>query len=773
MRATLVCFLLALFSPGECVRSLGDPNYFCDAKLMAPSAKVPTNVNQLRPADITVIGAIGDSLTAANGAGAPKDPPDPLAIILQYRGLSFHAGGQLTLEEQITVPNILKKYNPNLKGYAVNTGSENVWEVAKLNGGIPGAKSLAGGQNLTAQAKALIQKMKAHPEIDIENDWKLLSIFIGGNDVCGWCSHPYPGPDSDVSPEGYAKGIYDAVQVFSQLPRTIVSLMGFMHMDLLRKIDNGQFFCQALHVFECHCEADNVSDADLRNVSISYQIEAQKIEDAHEFERDDFTFVIQPWFQNVDQLPQVKNESFLDFFAPDCFHFSQLGHSIVGHNLWNNMLQPVGSKDHWMDLGITEAHLSCPDPTCPFFRTYKNSQDCSQYMSPEPITASVIMKSFLLLALALTQTALADLKTLGAPGFTCDPKVMVPSAHVPTNVNQVRFADIKVIGAIGDSLTAANGAGAAPHDAIAVILQYRGLSFHAGGQVDLDEQITVPNIMKRFNPSIQGYAVGTGSENVWEVARLNGGVPGAESGDLKGQAESLITKMKNHPDIDFQNDWKLINLFIGGNDICAYCQDKIKNSSGTHSPEHFRDNIKAAVQVFKDKMPRTIVSMTGMFNMGMLRRVDRGQFFCDGLHTFECPCEADKNFTNADIDDVCQNYMKTQQQLQDTGVFEADDFTLVIQPFFNGVHTPPMADGKVDLTFFAPDCFHFSKFGHAVVAKNLWNTIVQPVGQKQTQVNLSDANPTLSCPSTTCPFVPTVKNSQNCAQFWTPSTLDA
>lgn len=89
-------------------------------------------------------------------------------------------------------------------------------------------------------------------------------------------------------------------------------------------------------------------------------------------------------------------------------------------------------------------------------------------------------------------------------------------------------------------------------------------------------------------------------------------------------------------------------------------------------------------------------------------------------------------------------------------------------------------DGKVDLTFFAPDCFHFSKFGHAVVsslqsfiiedwraslssvfdhkylsiidilsfqvAKNLWNTIIQPVGKKQKQVNLSDDTPTLNCP---------------------------
>ncbi|CAJ0586666.1 unnamed protein product, partial [Mesorhabditis spiculigera] len=379
LRAVVSLFLLLRLV--ENVPSLGDPNYSCDPKLMAPSATVPKNVNQVRPADIKVIGVLGDSLTAANGAGAPRS--DPLAIVLQYRGLSFHGGGQLELEQQITIPNILKKYNPKLFGHSVGTGSENVWETARLNAGIPGAKSLPGGNNLTGQAMDLVQKIKYHSDtIDIKNDWKLISIFIGGNDVCGWCTHPYN--DGDTSPQSYAEGIRNAVKVLKDnLPRTIVQLMGFMHMDLLRQIDNGQFFCQALHVFECHCEADQVSDDDLRNVSISYQIEAQKIEDSQMFDGDDFTFVIQPWFEEVDKIPHVKNESILDFFAPDCFHFSQLGHSIVAHNLWNNMLEPVGQKTRYMPLDLYEPHLSCPDPKCPFYRTHKNSQNCQ--MTPSAL----------------------------------------------------------------------------------------------------------------------------------------------------------------------------------------------------------------------------------------------------------------------------------------------------------------------------------------------------------------------------------------------------
>ena len=49
------------------------------------------------------------------------------------------------------------------------------------------------------------------------------------------------------------------------------------------------------------------------------------------------------------------------------------------------------------------------------------------------------------------------LKDLGAPGFSCPD--MTPSAAVPTSVHALKPSDIKIVAALGDSLTAANGAG--------------------------------------------------------------------------------------------------------------------------------------------------------------------------------------------------------------------------------------------------------------------------------------------------------------------------
>ncbi len=60
-----------------------------------------------------------------------------------------------------------------------------------------------------------------------------------------------------------------------------------------------------------------------------------------------------------------------------------------------------------------------------------------------------------------------------------------------------------------------------------------------------------------------------------------------------------------------------------------------------------------------------------------------------------------------------------------------DDFTVVIQPFFEQTKTPRNPDGSVDMSYFAPDCFHFSEVGHRSAALALWNSMIEPVGKKR------------------------------------------
>ena len=44
---------------------------------------------------------------------------------------------------------------------------------------------------------------------------------------------------------------------------------------------------------------------------------------------------------------------------------------------------------------------------------------------------------------------------------------------------------------------------------------------------------------------------------------------------MPGQAVKLVDRMKSDSNIDMKKDWKVITLFVGGNDLCDYCDDKV------------------------------------------------------------------------------------------------------------------------------------------------------------------------------------------------------
>jgi hypothetical protein len=95
---------------------LENVTFFCDVKgFGARSKTVPNSVHKLRPGDIDVVGAIGDSQTTGNGIVAI----DITQIHLEGRGQAWSIGGQQTWRQLLTIPNILKEFNPSLYGYSV------------------------------------------------------------------------------------------------------------------------------------------------------------------------------------------------------------------------------------------------------------------------------------------------------------------------------------------------------------------------------------------------------------------------------------------------------------------------------------------------------------------------------------------------------------------------------------------------------------------------------------------------------------------------------
>ena len=135
----------------------------------APKAQ---SVHQLTPADISVVAALGDSISSGVGALAKN----LLGLFNEYRGVSFSTGGLGSWQHYLTLPNILKNFNPDVKGMSFKVTRA---YGSKVDDGLNMAQAGSKTFNLSMQARRLVHQMKQRPDIDFYNDWKMVTVLIG------------------------------------------------------------------------------------------------------------------------------------------------------------------------------------------------------------------------------------------------------------------------------------------------------------------------------------------------------------------------------------------------------------------------------------------------------------------------------------------------------------------------------------------------------------------------------------------------------------------
>ncbi|XP_076464552.1 phospholipase B1, membrane-associated-like [Babylonia areolata] len=328
--------------------------------VLPKSSPVPISVHELRPSDIKVVAALGDSITAGTGITAETIVEE----LIQNRGLSWSGGGQGTLEEHVTMPNILKKYNKYLYGYATGDGSESNVR-AHLNLAAVGSRS----SDLVEQAKALVSRMKQDDVVDFVNDWKLITILIGNNDLCDYCKDP----DSYNQGHYYANLVRGLDVLHSELPRTLVSLVEPLNMQMVAKLNQG-IVCAGLHYLVCECAAFPRTAGDvakLGQLTGQYQSTVRELAASGRYDtRQDFTLVHQPFFNHTVLPMKDDKHPDLSYFAPDCFHLSAKGQAAAALALWNNMITPVQHKQNKWSPGD---QLKCPSEDQPYIYTHYNS----------------------------------------------------------------------------------------------------------------------------------------------------------------------------------------------------------------------------------------------------------------------------------------------------------------------------------------------------------------------------------------------------------------
>lgn len=235
-------------------------------------------------------------------------------------------------------------------------------------------------------------------------------------------------------------------------------------------------------------------------------------------------------------------------------------------------------------------------------------------------------------------------------------------------------------------------------------------------------------------------------------------VSGAKASKIPEQVRDLITALNSSNKVNFEKDWKLVTLFIGGNDLCQYCHDR-----DSLSPQKYIGHIAESLDILYNEVPRVLVNFVQILEIKDLRLVNRDTLGCSLVQENLCPCFLKPGENSPELSEmrkINRDLQTETERMVYGGRYDGrEDFAVVLQPFFENSVIPMTADGIPDLNFFSVDCFHFTERGHAEMAIGLWNNMLEPVGSKQTYNNFTHDRSKIHCPTKEHPFIFTRVNS--------------
>ncbi|ORZ13271.1 hypothetical protein BCR42DRAFT_330935 [Absidia repens] len=291
----------------------------------------PKDITDLRPDDIKVLGALGDSIMAGYVMMGVSSSLDPNALV-EFRGQSYAIGAD---SDAITLANFMNHYQPAKKGPSVgshlattcnNSCSQSQYRPDKdvLNGALSGAMAF----NLEVELGYVLSRMKSISGVDVENDWKMITLQIGSNDQCASCNTT----NSDkVTAEQYGASVEAAVKsIQSQSPKTIVNIIGAFNVSQVFPLSqqSGLKYCRMSNndpstiknLKECACSADKNHKA-MDDLAAAYNQQLISIADKYKAQPNGtFAVIYRPANINIMSFPIDALSNY------DCFHPSQKGH---------------------------------------------------------------------------------------------------------------------------------------------------------------------------------------------------------------------------------------------------------------------------------------------------------------------------------------------------------------------------------------------------------------------------------------------------------------
>ncbi|KAI8093289.1 uncharacterized protein BX664DRAFT_261746 [Halteromyces radiatus] len=288
-----------------------------DCPLLTPRQPA-RKISDLRADDIKVIIGIGDSVMAGFGAkGVINQNYISLNTIKEARGVSFAMGGDQGI---VSLPNLIQYYSHDLYGSSIGEQIITVCfgdqfcpvgqykeSIDVLNAAQSGARSL----NLNHELDYLLQQLdKAYKNNQAHSsDWKLMTIFIGSNDICHACvvNSSLPAP--------YTINVQQAIErIRLTIPNVLVQLVGMIRVDeIFTATQAYPSYCQpfahnnfVLHDHECMCAHSETNRTIMAQLVPQYNDALQKVAAYYQspmYANDSFAVVYHPLPVDVNTFP--------------------------------------------------------------------------------------------------------------------------------------------------------------------------------------------------------------------------------------------------------------------------------------------------------------------------------------------------------------------------------------------------------------------------------------------------------------------------------------
>jgi phospholipase B1 len=202
------------------------------------------------------------------------------------------------------------------------------------------------------------------------------------------------------------------------------------------------------------------------------------------------------------------------------------------------------------------------------------------------------------------------------------------------------------------------------------------------------------------------------------------------------QLNYLIRQVNQNPLIDVANDWKLLTIMIGTDDLCASCTF----NETFLDPNDYQNNLMAALERVRTSLPRTFVNLVGGYNISQAYQLSLQIDKCTNISRplfIECDClfQPENADVRQDIDSAITEFNVRAQNIASYYQHQGyDSFAVVYQPFLSTMNLTDMP-----IHFLSPtDCFHPSSRAQSAMAIGLWNNMLTPAADKKTSIDMFD-----------------------------------